>query len=392
MPGLDDIANEEENELLFIDEILTDDLLEKVTNIEKVLDSSISDEEKFDALTNFAKTDGGLVKDSVRKKVWPKLLGVDTSKIEPFRDHSSLVEHAEYEQVVLDVKRSLKRFPPSIPYEERLALQDQLTQLIMRVIIEYPHLRYYQGYHDVAVTILLVVGEDAAFQIMKVLSTNHLKDFMERTMEKTQYLLNHIYPLIKRRSPKLYEFLEKAELGTMFCLPWFLTWYGHDLKHYRDVVRLYDFFLASPPLMSLYLAAAIVLYRQQDILSVECDMAAIHSLLAQLPDEMPFDKLLSEASKLYSEYPPKSLEKEVEERFQLELEMRRPVSKRRAAARGGVGGRGRVSLWIVLMGVRRMAARQPVKTLLFTVSLAVGLFAYLRSETLDFMLQFYSIR
>lgn len=389
MPALDDSGNEEENELLFNDEILTDTLLKKVRDIETVLESSISDEEKFDALKNFAKTDGGLVKDSVRKKVWPKLLGVDTSKIEPFRDHALLKEHAEYEQVVLDVKRSLKRFPPSIPTKERLALQDQLTQLIMRVIIEYPHLRYYQGYHDVAVTILLVVGEDAAFQIMKVLSTNHLKDFMEPTMEKTQYLLYYIYPLINRCSPKLFDYIEKAELGTMFCLPWFLTWYGHDLKHYRDVVRLYDFFLASPPLMSLYLAVAIVIYRQHEILSVECDMAAIHSLLSQLPDEMPFDKLLSEAEKLYSKYPPESLEKEVEERFQLELEMRlRPAAKRRVPARRGT----RVSLWILLLGLRRMAVRQPVKTLIFTVSIAVGLFAYMRSESLDFMLQYYSIR
>jgi hypothetical protein len=31
-----------------------------------------------------------------------------------------------------------------IPYEQRVALQDQLTRLILRVIIKYPHLRYYQ--------------------------------------------------------------------------------------------------------------------------------------------------------------------------------------------------------------------------------------------------------
>lgn len=31
-----------------------------------------------------------------------------------------------------------------IPYEQRVALQDQLTRLILRVIIKYPNLRYYQ--------------------------------------------------------------------------------------------------------------------------------------------------------------------------------------------------------------------------------------------------------
>lgn len=47
-------------------------------------------------------------------------------------------------KVVLDVNRSLKRFPPGIPYARRVALQDQLTVLILRVIMRYPHLKYYQ--------------------------------------------------------------------------------------------------------------------------------------------------------------------------------------------------------------------------------------------------------
>lgn len=31
-----------------------------------------------------------------------------------------------------------------IPYKQRVALQDQLTVLILRVIMKHPHLRYYQ--------------------------------------------------------------------------------------------------------------------------------------------------------------------------------------------------------------------------------------------------------
>lgn len=36
-----------------------------------------------------------------------------------------------------------------IPYEQRVALQDQLTRLIMRVIMKYPHLCYYQVSMDI---------------------------------------------------------------------------------------------------------------------------------------------------------------------------------------------------------------------------------------------------
>lgn len=110
---------------------------------------------------------------------------------------------------MLDVNRSLKRFPPGIPYEQRVALQDQLTVLILRVIIKYPHLKYYQGYHDVAITFLLVVGEEVAFEIMEVLSTNHLVECMQETMEPTQKRLMSIYPIIQRKNKALCEYLEK---------------------------------------------------------------------------------------------------------------------------------------------------------------------------------------
>lgn len=82
--------------------------------------------------------------DQVRRRIWPLLLGVDPDDNEKVPSLEDLSDHVEYNQVVLDVSRSLKRFPPGIPYEQRLALQDQLTVLILRVIMKYPDLRYYQ--------------------------------------------------------------------------------------------------------------------------------------------------------------------------------------------------------------------------------------------------------
>lgn len=82
--------------------------------------------------------------DDLRRKIWPLLLEVDPNPAEKVPSLEELSGHVEYNQVVLDVNRSLKRFPPGIPYKQRLALQDQLTVLILRVIIKYPHLRYYQ--------------------------------------------------------------------------------------------------------------------------------------------------------------------------------------------------------------------------------------------------------
>lgn len=82
--------------------------------------------------------------DDFRRQIWPKLLEVSWDPEEIAPSLEQLSEHSEYNQVILDVNRSLKRFPPGIPYEQRVALQDQLTVLILRVIMKYPDLRYYQ--------------------------------------------------------------------------------------------------------------------------------------------------------------------------------------------------------------------------------------------------------
>lgn len=75
--------------------------------------------------------------------------------------------------------------------------------------MKYPHLRYYQGYHDVAITFLLVVGEAVAFRIMDRLSTDHLRECMEPTMERTSYRLNSMYPLFQKVDPELHDFMER---------------------------------------------------------------------------------------------------------------------------------------------------------------------------------------
>ncbi|XP_055303037.1 TBC1 domain family member 20 [Sitodiplosis mosellana] len=280
----------------------------------------------------FAKSEYGLVSDDLRRQVWPRLVGIDPNSVDPAPNLEDLKSHREYNQVILDVNRSLKRFPPGIPYEQRIALQDQLTVLILRVIIKYPHLRYYQGYHDVAITFLLVVGEEVAFHVMEILSTNHLVECMQETMEPTQHRLMYLYPIIRRESAKLCDYLLKSSVGTLFALPWFLTWFGHSLNSYRSVVRLYDYFLASPFLMPLYVTVAIVLYREDDIFKEDCDMASLHCLLSQLPEDLPFEYLLQNAANLYNKHPPEEIEIEVQVMVEQEKQQREKEIKAAKAA------------------------------------------------------------
>lgn len=283
---------------------------EKRKAIEAALLDPASD---VDTWKRFATTEYGLINDDLRRRVWPLLVGIDPQSVERAPTLDELRHHPEYNQVILDVNRSLKRFPPGIPYEQRIALQDQLTILILRVIFKYPHLRYYQGYHDVAVTFLLVVGDEIAFHVMEILSTNHLVECMQETMEPTQRRLMYLYPLVRHERPGLCDYLERSTVGTLFALPWFLTWFGHSLNSYRDVVRLYDYFLASDHLLPIYVTAAIVLYREDDLFKEDCDMASMHCVLSRLPENLPFEYIMGQADELYGKYPPEMVEREVDQ-------------------------------------------------------------------------------
>ncbi|KAG8236098.1 hypothetical protein J437_LFUL000460 [Ladona fulva] len=492
---------------------ISDDFEIKISKIQDALRSPVDRE----TLRTFARSEGGLLNDEMRRKVWPELLEIVGKKSTFTATDEDIKNHKEFNQVVLDVNRALKRFPPGvnrlahltsnpsqhqkffisgISNSERVILQDQLTKLILTVIVKHPFLCYYQGYHDVAVTLLLVVGNEkgppsehgengsvkqilksdptslavkvgngagdpsenevtsveetspksdtwckeesepqveeetikgkitcfdakgdeiplendspandvgtegkkereecmevevnsvstdsffssgnedekklesdtderkidtgnvsggfsdsetefadkparkhvismwcseVALNMLEHLSLHHFRGCMEPTMDATSRLLHHVFPIVARVDHLLCAFLDRSGVGTVYCLPWILTWYGHSLSNHDVVVRLYDYFLASPVEAPLYLAASIILYRRKEILETECDMAAVHGLLSQIPDDLPFELLLTRASALYKAHPPESLQKDVEERCNRELYAREERSSK----------------------------------------------------------------
>lgn len=101
----------------------------------------------------------------------------------------------------------------------------------------------------------------------------------------------------------------RSEVGTIFALSWLITWFGHVLSEFKYTLRLYDFFLASHPLMPIYLAATIVLHREKEVKQTECDMAMVHHLLSRIPQDLPYELLIGQAQDLFDQYPPSLLAK-----------------------------------------------------------------------------------
>ncbi|XP_034748861.1 TBC1 domain family member 20 isoform X2 [Etheostoma cragini] len=279
---------------------------QKLAEIHQAL---ISDPVDIETLRRAAASKGGLLTDEVRRKVWPKLLNINVYDLprKPGRDVRE--NHKDYNQVVLDVRRSMKRFPKGMPATEKAILQEQLIDIILEVLKCTPQLHYYQGYHDVAVTLLLVVGERMAIAMLDTLSNHHLRDFMDPTMDSTKHILNYLMPILEQVDTELHEFMIRAEVGTIFALSWLITWYGHVLSDFKHTMRLYDFFLASHPLMPIYLAATIVLHREKEVKATECDMAMVHHLLSRIPQDLPYERLIGQAQDLFDQYPPSLLAK-----------------------------------------------------------------------------------
>lgn len=82
---------------------------------------------------------------------------------------------------------------------------------------------------------------------------------MERTMEKTIRLLSNLMPLIHELNSSVAYHIHRAELGVMFALSWLITWYSHVIDDISIILRLYDLFIVTNPMMPVYVAAIVSL-------------------------------------------------------------------------------------------------------------------------------------
>lgn len=53
----------------------------------------------------------------------------------------------------------------------------------------------------------------------------------------------------------------------------------------------------------------IVLHREEEVKTCECDMASLHHLLSQIPQNLPYEDLIAHAQRLFLRYPPSLLTK-----------------------------------------------------------------------------------
>ncbi|KAL8585299.1 hypothetical protein ACOMHN_065666 [Nucella lapillus] len=95
----------------------------------------------------------------------------------------------------------------------------------------------------------------------------------------------------------------------VYCISWVITWFSHDLRDVKVILRFFDFFLTHHPLMPVYVAAAVILHKENEIYAPASreDTCTLFLRLVHLPNSLPFERLLTVAGDLYQRYPPSML-------------------------------------------------------------------------------------
>jgi hypothetical protein len=261
-------------------------------------------------LRNQALTPGGFLTASLRRKVWPKLVGVNRFESSEFRntydDGTSSLDSKIIDQVKRDVERSLWHFQTpadckSPSKNKNLRKKQKLVGGVIVSVLEESresksgsnsgnkshHLHYYQGYHDITSIFLMTLTEPALVTaVLSNVSKSHLSDAMSSDFTSLILALRLlIFPMLHNFDPELHAFLVKSKVEPFFALSWVITWFSHDIRNVETASRLVDAFIASHPLLPVYMSVALLLhpFSRKLILATECDFPMVHQALCSLP-------------------------------------------------------------------------------------------------------------
>ncbi|KAH7084460.1 hypothetical protein FB567DRAFT_529048 [Paraphoma chrysanthemicola] len=129
---------------------------------------------------------------------------------------------------------------------------------------------------------------------------------MLSTLDPAISQLELLRPIFRAADPELYEHLPKSQPS--FALAGTITMFAHNIQDYKDITRLFDFFLARDAVMPIYLFAAAVLSRREELLEIDQeDEDILYVMLGKLPQPFDVEFHIARTLELYERLPPASL-------------------------------------------------------------------------------------
>lgn len=217
-----------------------------------------------------------------------------------------LPAHKDEHQVSLDVNRAFVYYPKNESDKQLDRRKEQLSDVILDVLRRHPSLCYFQGYHDIVQVFLLVLGPQEAPAAIARLSLLRIRDFMLSTLDPAISQLELLRPIFRAADPELYNHLPKSQPS--FAIAGTITLFAHIVQPYKDITRLFDFFLAQDAVMPVYLFAAIVLSKREELLEIDQeDEDILYVVLGKLPQPFDVEFHIARTLELYERLPPASL-------------------------------------------------------------------------------------
>lgn len=155
-----------------------------------------------------------------RISLWTALLGIEPEGVGDIIN----VSHQYLAQVKLDVDRSftiLSHVNSSKPVDIAY-LRTRLNILILRVLSKHPSLHYYQGYHDIALIVLLVCynGEISEDGVKEEISEDGVEELSESVFDHSPSVVDLADTRFNTRESNTgYSYPESAETGSNDGIP-----------------------------------------------------------------------------------------------------------------------------------------------------------------------------
>jgi TBC1 domain family member 20 len=195
---------------------------------------------------------------------------------------------------------------PDEPEKTIKARKAVLFDLIVRVLRKHPMLYYFQGFHDIAQVFMLVLGANAAYPAVEAVSLLRIRDYMLPSMAPALKHLQLLPAILQAADKELAAHLTLPHVH--YALPATLTLYAHEIEQYSDIARLFDFILAHEPVMSVYLFAATILSRRDQLMEIPADdHDMLFFTLQKLPQPLDMEPLIAHAGKIFADHPPDRL-------------------------------------------------------------------------------------
>ncbi|KAH0005878.1 hypothetical protein KCU78_g12628, partial [Aureobasidium melanogenum] len=257
-------------------------------------------------LVALATSSGGLIEDHVRRIAWPILLGNSSTDAGHTDNWQGLPVHRDEEQVKLDVHRAFVYYPTGESEKQIEGRKHELSDLITGLLRLHPCLHYFQGFHDIAQVLLLVLGADQAAPLLARLSLLRIRDYMLPTFSASESHVQLLPAIVYATDPKLCQHL--ARLQPYFAIAATLTLYAHDIEEYGGISRLFDFLLAHEAVISVYMYATIIMTRKNELLEYEADDEdMMYAILSKLPKPLDIEALITRTTMLFAQHPPETL-------------------------------------------------------------------------------------